>query len=107
MMGVDGDFGRQETIPVDDFFFRLAPGTWRMAAWSKATVIPCLIRASKAFEITIHWGEPIPAEMLTDPGRLAAAKTFLVNEFLKVIRKHPEQCSFHLVNHFDSRSAIK
>ena len=85
---MDAARGRRARVPFADRFFNAATGAERFAASARARLVPCLIAETAPWRFTIFFGAPVPDEFLHD-GRATA---HCVDEFLKVIACHPEQC---------------
>jgi hypothetical protein len=102
----DGDQGRQLLAQGEDYALSLSPGAFRLAALSGAAVIPYLTSADPGMGFTIHFGEPVPDDYVTDRRQHEAACAWLLRSFSVVLREHPEQCSSELLYHFRRRPEI-
>ena len=49
------------------------------------------------WKYTIHFGSPVPQHYLGSPPDMQAIGTHLLQEFSKVITRHPEQCNMRLL----------
>jgi lauroyl/myristoyl acyltransferase len=90
-MAMDGGEGKQWQVSGEDFSILLAPGALRLAAHSRAAVVPCLIRADGLLRLTIHFCNPVPDEWIADAHQHQAACTYLLGEFMPMLRAEPEQ----------------
>jgi hypothetical protein len=91
MISVDHHSGKQVQINAGASHLRLATGAIRLAASLNARLIPCLMTESGPWQFDIHFGQPVPAELLGDDPDLARAASHLWHEFLPVVAQHPEQ----------------
>ena len=67
---------------------------------TNAVLVPCLIAAPRGLAVTIHFGTPVPDDLLADPARYADAAGHAVRELLPLIRALPEQCVDQLLSAF-------
>ena len=95
---VDVNRGKQVCVPFENHAFRMATGAIRLAALAGAELIPCLIRETALWKFVIHFGDPVPRHCLGNPPDLKGAAAHLLEEFLKVIRCHPEHCNHRLLS---------
>jgi lauroyl/myristoyl acyltransferase len=102
----DGGQGRELLIQGEEYNLSLSPGAFRLAALARAAVIPCLTSADPGMGFTIHLGEPVPDDYVTDRRRHEAACAWLLHSFSAVLRKYPEQCSSELLHQFQRRPQI-
>jgi lauroyl/myristoyl acyltransferase len=102
----DGDQGRQLLAQGEDYELSLSPGALRLAALAGAAVLPCLISADPGMGFTIHIGEPVPYDYVTDRRRHEAACQWLLHGFSAVLREYSEQCFSELLYHFRRRLPI-
>lgn len=93
---VDPVRGLQVDVPFEDRIFRMSTGAIRMAAMTNADLVPCLIAETSAWKFTIHFGKPIPRELLARSPDMQAIGAHLLNEFSEVIRRYPAQCKMRL-----------
>jgi lauroyl/myristoyl acyltransferase len=100
LVAADGLHGRYHTLDGGGFGFEMSTGMLRLASGTGAAVIPCLITAEAGMGFTVHFGEPAPPGLVADPAGHRAACEHLLREFLKVIRRHPAQCSYALISRF-------
>ncbi len=93
---VDPVRGLQVDVPFEDRIFRMSTGAIRMAAMTNADLVPCLIAETSTWKFTIHFGKPIPWELLAKSPDMQAIGTHLLKEFSKVIHRYPAQCKMRL-----------
>ena len=89
---VDVDRGKQIHVPFENHSFRMATGAIRLAAISRAELIPCVIVETRTWEFAIYFGAPVPRAYLDKSPDMTAIGTHLLSEFVKVIVRYPEQC---------------
>ncbi|MEO6871227.1 MAG: hypothetical protein ABI233_03285 [Chthoniobacterales bacterium] len=93
---VDPVRGLQVDVPFEDRIFRMSTGAIRMAAMTNADLVPCLIAETSVWQFTIHFGKPIPRELLAKSPDMQAIGAHLLKEFSEVIRRYPAQCKMRL-----------
>ncbi len=99
---LDGYHGqRPVVVRGPDFCLRLGSGAVRLAAVAKAVIVPCLICAPRGLAVEIHFGTPVPDDLVADPCRHPAAAEHVVGELLPLIRALPEQCVDQLLSVLD------
>jgi len=81
----------------EDRLFRMATGPIRLAQMLDAELVPVLIVETSTWKYTIHFGSPVPQHHLGCPPDMQAIGTHLLQEFSKVITRHPEQCNMRLL----------
>ncbi len=96
-MLVDVDRGKQFYVRFEDRLFRMATGPIRLAQMLNAELVPVLIVETSTWKYTIHFGTPVPQHYLGSPPDMQAIGTHLLQEFSKVITRHPEQCNMRLL----------
>jgi lauroyl/myristoyl acyltransferase len=96
IVALDGGHGNHVFVDNGDSSFRMASGAVRLAARTGAVAVPCLIRADRALGVCIHFGKPVPEELLADPRNHLAACQHLYQEFLPFLRAHPHEASYEL-----------
>jgi lauroyl/myristoyl acyltransferase len=96
-MLVDVDRGKQFYVRFEDRLFRMATGPIRLAQMLDAELVPVLIVETSTWKYTIHFGSPVPQRYLGSPPDMQAIGTHLLQEFSKVITRHPEQCNMRLL----------
>ena len=96
-MLVDVDRGKQFYFRFEDRLFRMATGPIRLAQMLDAELVPVLIVETSTWKYTIHFGSPVPQRYLVSPPDMEAIGTHLLQEFSKVITRHPEQCNMRLL----------
>jgi hypothetical protein len=62
-----------------------------------AELVPVLIVETSTWKYTIHFGSPVPQPYLGSPLDMQAIGTHLLQEFSKVITRHPEQRNMRLL----------
>jgi hypothetical protein len=100
LTSADGDQGRQLLVRGEGYGMLLSPGAFRLAALAGAVVLPYMAYAELGMRLTVHLGEPVPDDYVTDRRRHEAACECLLRGFLPVLRDQPEQCSAELLYHF-------
>ena len=96
-MLVDVDRGKQFYVRFEVRLFRMATGPIRLAQMLDAELVPVLIVETSTWKYTIHFGSPVPQHYLGSPPDMQAIGTHLLQEFSKVITRHPEQCNMRLL----------
>jgi hypothetical protein len=96
-MLVDVDRGKQFYVRFEDRLFRMATGPIRLAQMLDAALVPVLIVETSTWKYTIHFGSPVPQRYLGSPPDMEAIGTHLLQEFSKVITRHPEQGNMRLL----------
>ena len=96
-MLVDVDRGKQFYVRFEDRLFRMATGPIRLAQMLDAELVPILIVETSTWKYTIHFGSPVPQHYLGSSPDMQAIGTHLLQEFSKVITRHPEQCNMRLL----------
>jgi len=81
---------------------KIACSGWRPARsdWRRcldAELVPVLIVETSTWKYTIHFGSPVPQHYLGSPPDMQAIGTHLLQEFPKVITRHPKQCNMRLL----------
>lgn len=97
IVAVDGGKGESWPISGPGFSLRMATGAVRLASRVNGIVVPCLIRAERSMAFTVHLGAPVPAAWVADRRQRFAACAHLLQEFLPILRAHPEQCAYELL----------
>ncbi|PYL60702.1 MAG: hypothetical protein DMF24_09335, partial [Verrucomicrobia bacterium] len=92
-MLVDVDRGKQFYVRFEDRLFRMATGPIRFAQMLDAELVPVLIVETATWKYAIHFGSPVPQQYLDNSADMEAIGTHLLQEFSKVITRHPEQCN--------------
>ena len=96
-MLVDVDRGKQFYFRFEDRLFRMATGPIRLAQMLDAELVPVLIVETSTWKYAIHFGSPVPQQYLGSQPDMEAVGTHLLQEFSKVITRHPEQCNMRLL----------
>ena len=91
--------GRLVPIPFEDQVFRMATGALRLAASTGALLVPCLLVEKKvSWDFSIHFGSPVPDELLGQTADLEPAANHLFHQFLPVLEAYPAHCRHRLLN---------
>jgi lauroyl/myristoyl acyltransferase len=98
-MVVERGHGERVRLSGAGFRFDMGTGVLRMAARTGAVVMPCLITAGAGMSVAIHLGEPVPEELVSDPGRHHLACEHLFRELFAVVARYPGQAHSELIEH--------
>jgi lauroyl/myristoyl acyltransferase len=107
IMALDGGHGNHVFVDNGDSSFRMASGAMRLAARTDAIVVPCLIRADRGLGVWIHFGKPVPEELIADPRNRLAGCQHLFQEFLPLLRAYPHEASYELSCRFRLDTALQ
>ncbi len=95
----EGRHHRHIRVQREGLAFDMASGLFRLAAATGAIVIPCLIAAGPRMSVTMHLGEPVPGELVTNADLHHAGCDHLLSELLPVVARHLGQCHSVLIDH--------
>ena len=99
VMTAEGRYHRHIRVHREGLAFDVATGPLRLAAATGAIVIPCLIAAGPRMSFTIHFGEPLPADLVIDADLHRAGCDHLLRELLPVVGRHLGQSHSVLIEH--------
>src|SRR5262249_53756985 len=94
---VEGRHGRHVLLRQDAVDFAITTGVLRWAAKTNAVFVPCLIAAEPHLGFTVHAGDAVPPQLVTDKSRHQEACEYLLRSFLPLLHSRPEQCSWELL----------
>jgi lauroyl/myristoyl acyltransferase len=100
IVAVDGYRGRQVNIDSDDFCFGIASGAVRLARSANALLLPCAISADRALGFTVHFGNPLPEDLVLHRMDETAACRWLLEQLMPLTCSEIEQCTYELLRHF-------
>lgn len=95
---MDVERGHQVELEKDQLVYRLAAGPIRLADMMDAILVPCLTTVQPGWSFTIHFGRPVPARERHAKADLEAIARHLLEDFLPIVRQHPEQCGPRLLS---------
>jgi hypothetical protein len=94
LVALEGSHGKyHRNASIENVELSLQTGALHMAAGANAIVLPCLVNSGRFFSSTIHFGSPVPCEMVSSKTLHQAACDHLMNEFMAVVSRCPEECS--------------
>ena len=79
------------------YSLRVALGTLRLAATTRAVVIPCLVSAEKYLRSTIHFGEPLADDIVASRNQPALGYRHILQQLGPWIAAQPEQSARVLI----------
>ncbi len=103
MVALDHPSGRQVRTEHGDTIFQMATGAIRMAARSRAKLVPCTIVEESAWCFFIEIGQPVPEQVLQSSELVRAASSHLLEEMMRVVERHPDQCGLELLNRLETQ----
>lgn len=105
LVALDMPAAREVVVPLAaGTRFRLPTGALRLAAGQEGELFTCVLTYLGGWRYRLHFGEPVPRELLRR-GNEAAAGRHLLEQLLPVLRAHPGQCRKELLRRFHDEPA--